>query len=100
MDYNELSKFIVICATSVGVLAPVLAISVRIAIRPVVDAIARLRESGQASEVQRMLERRMDLLEQEVQGLAGLRDDIARLADAHEFHLRLTSPREPVRDET
>jgi hypothetical protein len=77
---------------------PVAGLTARFALRPIVDAIARFKEAGTSGEALRMIERRMDLLEQEVQSVAAMRDDIARLVEAQEFQLRLAAPREGAAD--
>ena len=73
------------------VLIPVTGLTARFVLKPIVEAIARLRETTNSNQALVMLERRMDLLEQEVQGVAGLREDIAKLLEAQEFHLKLTA---------
>ena len=82
---------VAICFGGLAVLVPIVGFTARFALRPVVEAIARMRESQSGGEALRMVERRMDLLEQEVQSIAALRDEVARLAEAQEFQLRLAS---------
>jgi hypothetical protein len=68
---------------------PVLAISTRIALKPVVEAIVRLRE-GLNSDSAALQARRFERLEAEVDGL---RDEVERLREAEEFQRRLQAPR-------
>jgi hypothetical protein len=68
--------------------------------KPIVESLARLRESGSKTEAVDMLERRMALLEQEVQAISGMREDVSRLVEELEFHRKLAAPDtgRPTRD--
>lgn len=68
---------------------PVLAISVRIALKPVVEAIVRVRE-GFSTETAALQARRFERLEGEMDGL---RAEVERLREAEEFQRRLEAPR-------
>ncbi|HEX6746483.1 MAG TPA: hypothetical protein VF092_04145 [Longimicrobium sp.] len=72
---------------------PVIAFSARFAIKPVVDALIRLREAqtktGASSEMLAMQDRRLALLESEMQHIGASLD---RLIEAQEFHARLGAP--------
>jgi hypothetical protein len=76
---------------SLMVLIPVAGFTARFAMKPIVESIARLRESGVRTEALDMLERRVALLEQEVQNVSGIRDDVARLVEELEFQRKLAS---------
>jgi hypothetical protein len=71
---------------------PVVAFSARFAIKPVVDALIRLREaqgkSGADQEMLLLQDRRLSLLESEMQHIT---TSLERLADAQEFQARLTA---------
>ena len=71
---------------------PVIAFSARFAIKPVVDALIRLREaqgtSGADHEMMMLQDRRLSLLESEMQHIT---TSLERLADAQEFQARLTA---------
>lgn len=73
-------------------LIPIIGLTARFALKPVVEAIARVRESQGAAQALQLLERRMALLEQEVQSTALLREDVQRLIEDHEFRRELTRP--------
>ncbi len=77
---------------SLMVLIPIAGLTARFAMKPVVESLARIREGGARAEEMAMLERRMALLEQEVQALTGIRDDVTRLVDELEFQRKLASP--------
>lgn len=67
---------------------PVLAISTRIALKPVVEAIVRLKE-GFNNERDALNARRFERLEAEMDGL---RDEVDRLREVEDFHRRLGDP--------
>jgi hypothetical protein len=77
---------------SLMVLIPIAGVTARFAMKPIVESLARLRESGAKNEAVGMLERRMALLEQEVQAISGMRDEVSRLVEELEFHRKLASP--------
>ena len=87
----NLSEVLVAFFCGLALLVPVVGLTARFALRPVVDAMARMKEAGNSRDALAMLERRMSLVEQEIQGIEGLRDEIARLADAHRFQLKLVA---------
>jgi hypothetical protein len=91
----SISEIIFIIFAGLAVLIPIIGLTARFALRPVVDAIARIKEAGNAGEALTMLERRMSLLEQEVQSVEGLRHEMARLADAQQFHMKLVGADRP-----
>ena len=76
---------------SLIVLIPVAGLTARFAMKPVVESMARLRQSSNQGETVNMLERRITLLEKEVQNLSGIRDDLGRLVEEMEFQRQLSS---------
>jgi len=81
---------------SMVVLIPIAGLTARFALKPVVESLARAKESGARTEEIAMLERRIALLEQEVQMLSGIRDDVTRLVEELEFQRKLTGPANPT----
>ncbi|MGH7500835.1 MAG: hypothetical protein ACREL7_03675 [Longimicrobiales bacterium] len=81
---------------SLMVLIPIAGVTARFAMKPIVESLARLRESGAKNEAVDMLERRMALLEQEVQAITGMREDVSRLIEELEFQRKLVAP-DPAR---
>jgi hypothetical protein len=83
--------------SAIVVLAPVLAITSRIALRPIVDAIVRLRESSasaQSGSLGGAVERRVLELEDEV---AQLRAGMSRLEETVAFQQKLlAAPSSPA----
>lgn len=74
-------------------LIPIAGLTARFALKPVVEAIARMRESATTNETIRLLERRLALLEQEQQVVMDMRNDVERLNEAVEFQRKLESTR-------
>lgn len=70
-------------------LIPIAGLTARFALKPIVEAIARMRESGTTNETIRLLERRLALLEQEQQALLEMRTDVDRLSEAVDFQKKL-----------
>jgi len=66
---------------------PIAGVTIRFALKPVVESIARLMEVKAGSEASELLERRMALLEQE---LNATRDDLRTLAAKQDFDRRLS----------
>lgn len=71
------------------VLIPVIGITARFALSPTVEALSRLFESRSKDESLRILERRLELQEQEITMLT---QAVRSLAEGQEFDRALTSP--------
>jgi hypothetical protein len=74
------------------VLIPVAGLTARFAIKPITESIAKLRQGNVDQQVVALLERRVALLEQEVHGLGGMRDEVTRLLEEAEFQRQLKGP--------
>lgn len=70
------------------VLVPVIGITARFALKPTVEALARLFEHKGVEDTVGILERRMALLEQQMESLEG---SVQRLTEVSEFHRALES---------
>jgi hypothetical protein len=70
------------------VLVPVLGLTARFALKPVVEALARVFEVRGENDALRMLERRIDLQEQE---LMMLQQTMRHLTEGQDFDRRLTA---------
>ncbi|NJD20307.1 MAG: hypothetical protein FIA95_13630 [Gemmatimonadetes bacterium] len=70
------------------VLVPVIGITARFALKPTVEALARLFERRGIEDTVALLERRMALLEQQMESLD---TSVKRLAEVAEFHRALSS---------
>jgi hypothetical protein len=93
-EINALSPLIAFLTISGIISIPVIAFSLRFAAKPVVDALARLREAQgrneSANETLLLHDRRMSLLETELQHMSATLD---KLAEAQRFHAELAAPR-------
>jgi hypothetical protein len=88
----DLTAIIGVFMGTLIVLIPVAGLTARFAFKPIVESLARFRESSNKGEVIEMLERRMALLEQEVQNVTGIREEMGRLVEELEFQRRLNTP--------
>ncbi len=70
-------------------LVPVIGLTARFALKPTVEALSRLFESRGANESVRLLERRIELHEQEI---AVLQSGLRSLYEAQEFERQLAAP--------
>jgi hypothetical protein len=70
------------------VLIPVIGLTARFALKPTVEALSRIFESRGADEGLQILERRIALLEQQVEAFEG---SLSRLEEGAEFDRQLTS---------
>ncbi len=71
------------------VLVPVIGLTARYALSPTVEALSRLFETRGADETMRLLERRLELQEQE---LSMLHQTVRHLSDGREFDRQLNPP--------
>ena len=93
---NVAKAFVLICV-GLAILVPVVGITARIALKPIAELMGRMREGQNSNQTLAMMERRLELLEREVQVLGTVREDLDRLREAQDFQLRLASEKEPVR---
>ncbi|CAN5905281.1 MAG: hypothetical protein H0W11_11370 [Gemmatimonadetes bacterium] len=77
----DVTDVILAMLLGLAVLTPVVGLTARFALKPVVEALARMREAQGANQAVAMLERRMTLVEQEMQVLSAVHDDEQRAGD-------------------
>ena len=70
------------------VLIPVIGITARFALKPTVEALARLFEHKGLEETVAIMERRMALMEQQMEAMES---SVKRISDATDFHRALVS---------
>lgn len=87
----DLTAIVGIVMGMLVILIPIAGFTARFALRPIAEAMARVKESQQAGRELEMVRQRLDLLEQR---LSGLDSEVERLAEAHDFQAKLQSPRE------
>ena len=78
---------IIIVAIVLGI--PILGLTARLAIRPIVDALIQLQEAFAKAETSHLLAPRIARLEEEMERLAG---SVDRLVEAEEFRNALKAP--------
>lgn len=71
------------------VLIPVLGITARFALKPTVEALSRFFERRGSEETISILERRMALMEQQIESIES---NVQRLVEMSEFHQELRAP--------
>jgi len=72
------------------VLVPVIGLTARFAFKPVVEALARVFESRSVDETVRILERRVELQEQQIEALQA---SVDKLSEGQDFDRQLAAPR-------
>lgn len=75
------------------VLVPVIGLTARFALKPVVEALGRVFESRSSDETVRILERRVELQEQQIEAMQVA---IKQLSDTQEFDRQLAAPKKAV----
>ena len=72
------------------VLVPVAGLTARYVLKPVVDALGRFQQGRTGEETLQLMDRRMSLLEAQMEGL---QHSVDRLVEVSEFNAELRSPR-------
>jgi hypothetical protein len=95
----DLTAIVAIIMGSLMLLIPIAGFTARFAMKPIVESIAKLRDSAGKADAIALVERRLALLEQEVQSVANIKDEVARLVDELEFQRKLAAPQTKTRTE-
>ncbi|HEX6559711.1 MAG TPA: hypothetical protein VF021_09620 [Longimicrobiales bacterium] len=98
MNTDQLEAIaMVVVAFFIGasVLIPVVAFSARFALKPVMETWLRLKQSQTSDQDKITQDRRIALLEAELQSLQQV---LEQRVDAHEFDLQLAKPQNEVRE--
>ncbi len=85
----NLTAIVAIVMGMLVVLIPVAGLTARFALKPIVEALARYRETQTSQQEVGFLEKRVALLEQQVQIMEG---SVNRLVEESEFQQRLAAP--------
>jgi len=72
------------------VLVPVIGLTARFALKPVVEALGRVFEGRANDESVRLLERRLELQEQQIDALQAV---VKQISDTQEFDRQLAAPK-------
>ena len=84
----DLTGLVAVVMGLLVVLIPISGLTARFALKPIAEAVARMRESQGASREVAILEQRVALLEQQ---LSNMETDVNRLEEAREFDRQLQS---------
>jgi len=90
----DLTALVAIMMGSLMFLIPIAGLTARYALKPIVESMARLRDSSSRDEAVALIERRLALIEQEVQSVSNIKEEMSRLVDELEFQRKLTAPRD------
>lgn len=93
MPIDITSVIAVIMGTSI-VLIPVIGLTARFALKPIVEALSRLFESRRMNESYQIMERRIGLLEAQMEAMDG---SLKRLEETARFDAQLRSGSETVK---
>jgi hypothetical protein len=71
------------------VLVPVAGLTARFALKPLIETIAKVMQQRRGDEALHLVERRLALLEKEMESM---RTDLQQVSDAGDFHRKLAAP--------
>lgn len=87
----DLTAIVGIVMGMLVILIPIAGFTARFALKPIAEAMARVREAQGAGREMELVRQRLELLEQR---LSGMESDVARLTEVREFEAKLQAPRE------
>ncbi len=87
----DVTSVIAVFMGTLIVLIPVAGVTIRFALKPIAEAIARIRESQGANQEMSIMAQRLDLMERQ---LSGVESELHRLREVQEFHAQLKAPKE------
>lgn len=93
LNGDDITNIVFVVLMGLAVLVPIVGVTARFALRPIVEALVTLRASSRDEQTVHMLERRMALLEQEVRQVDELRAEVERLTEERDFQRQLAAPR-------
>jgi hypothetical protein len=85
----DLTAVVAVVMGMLVILIPVAGLTARFALKPIVEAIARMRESQNGEQEVSLLQQRIALLEQQLQSVES---SVDRISDERDFHKQLGSP--------
>jgi len=87
----DVTGVVTVIMGSLIILIPIAGITLRFAIKPIAEAMAKIREGQRADREMALLQQRLDLLEQH---LGGMESELHRVREVQEFHAGLKAPEE------
>jgi hypothetical protein len=88
-EFYAIASIVVALFAGAAILIPILALSARFALKPVMETWTRFRQSETTDQDKLLQDRRIALLEAEVQNLHQL---VQQRLEAHEFERKLSAP--------
>ncbi len=87
----DLTAVVAVVMGMLIILVPVAGLTLRFALKPIAEAMAKIKEAQGAGREVAVMQQRIDLLEQQ---LAGVESEMTRLREIQEFHAQLKAPEE------
>jgi hypothetical protein len=90
LDPSDVVPLVAVVMGISVILVPVIGFTARYVLKPFQDALVQYVQGRGSDDSVRILERRMALMEQQIEGMESTLD---RIADAADFHRELRTPR-------
>ena len=74
-------------------LIPIAGLTARFALKPIMEAISKMRDGGIGQQEIQLLSQRISLLESQIQGIEST---VERIADVREFDRQLSAPKDII----
>jgi len=87
----DLTAVLGVVMGSLVVLIPITGVTLRFALKPIAEAVARMREAQSSDQATALLQQRVAFLEQQ---LGALETDVRQIEDVDSFRRELEAPRE------
>ncbi len=87
----DVGEVVAVVMGSLIILIPIAGLTARFALKPVAEAMAKMRESQSSGQRIDLIEQRLDLMEQQ---LGNIESAVHRLREAQDFHAELQKPKE------
>jgi hypothetical protein len=86
----DLTAVVAVFMGTLIVLIPVAGVTIRFAIKPIAEAMARMNESQGAAEQMKLMQQRMELMEHQ---LGAMESEMHRVKEVTEFTAQLKAPK-------
>lgn len=87
----DLTALLAVFMGTLIVLIPIAGVTARFALKPIAEAMAKIKSSQGANEQLALMQQRLELMEQQ---LAAMESDVYRIKEVSEFHAQLKAPKE------
>jgi len=86
----DLTAIVAVFMGTLIVLIPVAGVTLRFAIKPITEAIAKIKESQGSAQQMKLMQQRMELMEHQ---LGAMESDMHRVKEVAEFTAQLNAPK-------